>query len=241
MAALLVTSAACSEGAAAAAPASDAAATTSVVPIATPPTVGPPLRIMAVGDSITAGPYYRAPLQALLMLDGCRFDFVGSQVDGQPDQAGLVDPQHEGYGGRTADWLAARAQAWATADDPDVILVYAGVNDFYQPNAAGGYDGPAEVGADLANLVAALQAGAPQAHIYLAGIMPAVAIEQQVFDYNVFAAALGSDKVTYVDLNSGFAEGNDTVDGVHPNPAAAQRLAQGWYDALKPALRAVCG
>jgi lysophospholipase L1-like esterase len=213
---------------------SSAASTSASTSEATRPTSAEPLRLLPVGDSITAGPYYRAPLQRLLAADGCRVDFVGSMVDENPDQDGLSDLDNEGHGGWRADQLAESATAWAAAAEPDVILLYAGVNDFY----AG--EDVTTVSADLARLVEGLQAGAPGAELLVAQIMPAAGIEDQVAEYDDAVAALDGERISVVDLHSGFDPAEDTEDGVHPNAAASERIAEAWYEALQPHLDEVC-
>lgn len=196
--------------------------------------VAVPLRLMALGDSITAGPFYRAPLQRLLAADGCQVDFVGSAVDEQPAQAGLTDLDNEGHGGWRADQLGANARAWVGAAEPDVVLLYAGVNDLY----AG--EDVATVTADLGHLVDEVRAAAPEAQVLVARIMPAAGIEAQVAEYDAAIAELVGEQVDVVDLESGFDHATDTVDGVHPNEAASERMAQAWFEALVPHLDGVC-
>lgn len=196
--------------------------------------VARPLRLMALGDSITAGPFYRAPLQRLLAADGCQVDFVGSAVDEQPDQEGLTDLDNEGHGGWRADQLGENARVWASSAEPDVVLLYAGVNDFY----AG--EDVATVTADLGHVVAELRAGAPGAQVLVARIMPAVGIEAQVAAYDAAIAELAGEQVAVVDIESGFDHTKDTVDGVHPNEAASARIAEAWLGALAPHLDGVC-
>lgn len=196
--------------------------------------VATPLRLMAIGDSITAGPFYRAPLQRLLAADGCQVDFVGSAVDEQPDQDGLTDLDNEGHGGWRADQLGENARGWATTADPDIVLLYAGVNDFY----AG--DDVATVTADLRHVVDELQAGAPEAQLLVARIMPAVGLETQVAEYDAAIAELAGDHVAVVDIQTGFDPTKDTVDGVHPNESASERIAEAWFAGLAPYLGGVC-
>ena len=64
------------------------------------PDESPTIRIMPMGDSITAGTEpggYRAPLENLLERQGYQFDFVGEQIiDDDPSR----DPNHWGKSGR---------------------------------------------------------------------------------------------------------------------------------------------
>ncbi len=67
-----------------------------------------PTKIMPLGDSNTFGMYenssapggYRGPLQDMLRSEGLGFDLVGVDRDGR-----IADADHNGYSGKTIDWL----------------------------------------------------------------------------------------------------------------------------------------
>lgn len=212
--------------------------TTTVVPTAVAPTTSGapvvPLKIMALGDSITEGLYYRSPLQVRLAASACRVDFVGSQkVPTSP--VALFDPDHEGRGGLRADQIADGARAWAAAAAPDMVLLHVGTNDFYQDQDV------SSTVADVKRIIAEVKAARPQARLFVAQIIPGGGIEKKVMELNAGVAALASDaSVTIVDQNSGVDAAKDTVDGAHPNPALGDRMAQRWQDALRRPLEAVC-
>ena len=105
-----------------------------------------PVRILALGDSITQGGKrhvkeytYRLPLQMILQQEGIDYDFVGSRQAGLhedatwPDLAEGVpfDPDHEGYYGNTT--YNATTKAMKAYDSygtpPDIVLVHLGTND----------------------------------------------------------------------------------------------------------------
>lgn len=80
-----------------------------------------PIRIMPMGDSITAGTEpggYRAPLQKLLQQEGIRFDFVGNQISGNDPSP---DPDHWGKSGwgiaRTDEPLAGKTYVSLQANE----------------------------------------------------------------------------------------------------------------------------
>jgi lysophospholipase L1-like esterase len=105
-----------------------------------------PLRIMAFGDSITAGVGafglrvqdggYRGPLGHLLQQSGYHVTFVGTRNDYSD---GLSYPAHEGWPGyvvRSYPSDPGPGQLWGPLarkamqdDDPDVVLLMAGTND----------------------------------------------------------------------------------------------------------------
>src|SRR5881296_3835059 len=95
----------------------------------------PSIRILPLGDSITYGYAvsggYRLPLYQLLTNGGYNVDFTGTQTDnGAPD---LPDPEHEGHPGWTIRGINSIVpDVLAATDDPDVILLLIGVNDYNQ-------------------------------------------------------------------------------------------------------------
>src|SRR6185295_18895699 len=74
---------------------------------------------------------YRLPLYQLLTNGGYNVDFTGTQTDN--GAADLPDPDHEGHSGWTIRGINAIApDVLASTDDPDVILLLIGVNDYNQ-------------------------------------------------------------------------------------------------------------
>jgi GDSL-like Lipase/Acylhydrolase. len=104
-----------------------------------------PLKIMPLGDSITAGKEngsqleadwqgYRIGLWKRFESLGVPIDFVGGESNGTAD---LPDKNHEGHGGWTisqinngkSDVLGSGVNNWIPASDPDVVLLMIGTND----------------------------------------------------------------------------------------------------------------
>jgi hypothetical protein len=86
-----------------------------------------PVRIMPLGDSITAGPgCWRAKLWHRLQTTGhTNIDFVGSQSDGGGCNPGYsYDFDHEGHGGYAATGIADNNQLppWRGAPPPGGVL-----------------------------------------------------------------------------------------------------------------------
>ncbi|MBC7731575.1 MAG: SGNH/GDSL hydrolase family protein, partial [Bacteriovorax sp.] len=112
-----------------------------------------PLRIMCLGDSITAGytdnpdwqvPFefgYRSGLYRRLTEAGYVFQFVGASAEpwngmfGRPrnnpvlDLRALNQDHHRGYGGWGTLQLLPYVRAWLAVDKPDVVLLMIGIND----------------------------------------------------------------------------------------------------------------
>jgi lysophospholipase L1-like esterase len=101
------------------------------------PVAAAPVRILPLGDSITAGYNigggdglgggYRIELEDDLGAAGVSFDFVGSLTNGP---ASLADKNHEGWNGYTITGLRQSVVPVAVPTfDPDIVLVMAGTND----------------------------------------------------------------------------------------------------------------
>ena len=96
------------------------------------------LRIMPLGDSITAGEHYgfpafgvrtgyRKPLYELMAANGYDVDFVGSLCWGF-DITPPFDFDHEGHPGWTASQIANNVYPWLEQNPPDIILAHVGTN-----------------------------------------------------------------------------------------------------------------
>lgn len=206
-----------------------------------------PVRIMPIGDSITAGPYYRPHLARTLSEAGCEVDFVGT-FDGlggaSPADLDSLDLNHQAVGGATSREIAEQLPGWLDELDPesvpDVALVYLGTNDFYRDMSR------SETVAEIESIIGDLREVNQSIHVLVAQVMPAVAVEQGVAALNAELAALarGVDTarspVQVVDLSTGFDVEADLVDGVHPNDSTARRLADLWAQALSPLVSEPC-
>ena len=164
---------------------------------------GEPLRIMCLGDSITAGytdnpiwkePFkfgYRSRLYQLLKEAGYNFTFVGNspqpwnKESGDPSHGGTYKPEFDlrdlgqdnhygGHGARVPD-----VKRWLLSDKPDLILLLIGINGM-------GPHSPARV----RGLVETITADQPGAHLIVAQITPYVNTQTEknkwLYDYNVY-------------------------------------------------------
>jgi lysophospholipase L1-like esterase len=97
-----------------------------------------PVRILAIGDSITQGGKtfvtYRLPLDRKLRAAGLRYEFVGTQQSEGPH--GPL--WHEGYGGKNAEFLAGIMPQKLKQLQPDIILLHCGHNHFAEEKPVAG-------------------------------------------------------------------------------------------------------
>jgi len=209
-----------------------------------------PVRIMPLGDSITAGPgCWRAMLWHQLQTAGyTNVDFVGSQSDGGGCNPGYsYDFDHEGHGGYAATGIADNNQLppWLDAAKPDVVLMHLGTNDMW-----GHYISTATKLAAFTKLVGQMRAGNPSMKILVAQIIPMSAAACSTCPADVaeldnaipgWAAGLttAQSPIVVVDQWTGFDAVADTVDGVHPNNTGFQKMADRWYQPLAQVLGGV--
>jgi lysophospholipase L1-like esterase len=211
------------------------------------------MRILALGDSITDGwtDYsntshggYRLKLDAKLDAAGISADFVGSQKSGP-----FADNQHEGYAGKTIDWLVGKAHSVVPTYKPDIILLMAGNNDTKT-------DSVATMKADMSKLIDTLAHDAPNATILVAGVAPArpgnlsgqsVSVGAE---YNKALPGLVAQKaaaglhVKFVDTSKLTVNDMSPIGpdrGTHLSQAGYEKLADIWFDAIKKVVPASGG
>jgi hypothetical protein len=199
------------------------------------------LRIMPVGDSITAGytdnpnwtvPFnfgYRGGLYTRLNDAGCRFQFVGTSPEpwdnkfGDPTHGGTVTPafdlrplgqdHHEGYGGRSISYIQSIITNRITINHPDVILLMIGINGIST-------NSPEQLDA----LVNTIVTFAPETRLIVAQITPRSTFIQDLWDYNVYIRdtlvptyAGNGYKVSAVDLYSLFLTNSVDPTSIGPD------------------------
>jgi lysophospholipase L1-like esterase len=195
---------------------------------------------MAIGDSITAcNPRdfscYTWMLNARLREAGCPVEFVGTQVSESPQ--GPI--RHEGYGSRTIEFLADTVPGHFRAAPADIVLLHAGHNHFVHEQPVPGMIAATE------RLVSALRAVNPKVVVLLAQVEQSGKLPKYSYigDFNralvPLAAQLSSpgQPVLLVDHATGFDWRTDTIDDhVHPNVSGARKIADRWFEALKPVI-----
>ena len=195
-----------------------------------------PVRIMPLGDSITFGSSspggYRAPLYQMLTAAGFNVDFIGTQTGN--GVASLPDSDHEGHGGWRIDQLDSNILGWfAQLDDPDVILLLIGTNDYGQD-----YDKDNATNR-LEALIVKMATNRPYAKIIVANLLQrGEPYDTQIqTTFNPFVpgivarqAALGR-QVYFTDLRSALTL-TDTYDNLYPNQTGYNKMATNWFAAI---------
>jgi hypothetical protein len=164
-------------------------------------------------------------------------DFVGSldtDKGGYPFPDPAFDHDHEGHWGWRADEILAELPGWLTGYTPDVALIHLGSNDAIQGNSVNSTLN------ELEAIVGVLRNDNPQITIFLAQILPLGNTEantkiEGINQGLMFLAAnldQAQSRIILVDQNTGWSISDFTYDGVHPNPAGEERMAQRWYDAF---------
>jgi acyl-CoA thioesterase-1 len=199
----------------------------------------PLTRIMCVGDSITEGsgsfPAYRLGLWRKLTAAGHSVEFVGSRVT--PNAGNTLE--HEGYGGKTAEYVASVLPVTFAAHPADVVLIHSGHNHFDTDNPP---DGPVPLIVEATeSMIDTCRALNPEVTVLVAQVITSNKLPKYSYipDLNVALAALAARKHTLaqpvyaVDLATGFNPATDTItDLVHPNAAGSEKMATKWFEAL---------
>jgi len=209
--------------------------------------VAAPVRIMPLGDSITAGPgCWRAFLWNQLQTAGYTdIDFVGSVSDGGGCNPGFsYDFNHEGHGGFSATGIADNNQLppWLSAASPDIVLMHLGTNDMW-----GGFIPLQNKLNAITKLVGQMRANNPNMKIIVAQIIPmspsncpTCAADVVAFNNAIPGWAAGlttaQSPIFVVDQWSGFDVVADTYDGVHPVTSGFMKMANRWFPVLAQVL-----
>lgn len=224
---------------------------------AQPETPFTPVRIMAVGDSITEGYLagsstvsYRKELTQSLSQSGCHFQMIGSRLETHRP-SGFESP-HEGYSGHRVDsfieGFGTNPGISATVGQfqPDVLLVHLGSNDMFlnQPvNGAYQSSGNGGTITEIKEFVAAAISARGSVKILLANVIPwfgvsahnpdiAVDIETLGNEIEQYVQSIGNSAVTLVDVRSGYTADMMYSDGVHPNSKGESHIADAFLSGL---------
>jgi lysophospholipase L1-like esterase len=203
---------------------------------------------MALGDSITGSPgCWRAILWNKLIAAG----YTNFVPVGTLPPAGcandIPNDYHEGHGGILAINIASGNQLppWLSATTPDVVLMHLGTNDSFNHNNT-----VEMILSAYTTMVGQMRASNPNMKILVAQIIPLYTATTQCTDCYQRVIALNNaipgwaaglntaqSPIIIVDQWTGFNTVTDTGDGIHPNDAGIQKIADKWY----PAVAAVLG
>ncbi|AUG77700.1 hypothetical protein CFP65_2887 [Kitasatospora sp. MMS16-BH015] len=203
----------------------------------------PVLRVLPLGDSITAGYRsstgngYRGPLlDRVAQQSRYAVDFVGSLRGGT-----MADCNHEGHSTYVIDGISSGVDGWIAQARPDVVLLHLGINDLNN-----GLD--TAHAADRAEaLVDRIFADKPGVTVIMQGLVPTTpgdpvkaGMRGLIDQYNGALRAWepgeqqAGKKFRFVDAPE-LASG-EMADGLHPNDLGYARLAQNFYPALDQAV-----
>lgn len=213
-------------------------------------------QIMPLGDSITGTTCYPKLLSQELIDKGhSNFTFVGTVLDNQ-GCGSAPNVQTEGHGGYLVTYLTSDSHqseqkgtmtellSWA-AEKPDVVLMEYGTNDCWTSSIP-----LTDITSAYGFVVDKFRAQNPNVIFFVAQITPMnpsgcstcetrveglnalipdwaagkTTAASPVYVVNVWSAL---DPKTYTSSNPTL-----TTDGVHPQPAAAQLMADKWYDGI---------
>ncbi|MCC9310547.1 SGNH/GDSL hydrolase family protein [Kitasatospora sp. RB6PN24] len=193
----------------------------------------PVVRVMPLGDSITAGvgsstkAGYRMPLWNLISGQS-RYSaqFVGSQRDGD-----FAQPWHEGHSGWLIGDIDAHVDQWLAANPPDVILLHIGINDLNRNVDV------AHAPDRLAALLDRIYTDAPDVTVVLQGLIPTTpGLQGAVHAFNQRARQLEPvesrrhRQFDYIDAPA--LAPTEFADSLHPNDLGYARMAEAYFQEL---------
>jgi len=201
------------------------------------PRLGGALKIMPLGDSITASGCYRARLAELLDAEHPGdYDFVGSQ-DGDSGCGYTYDTDHEGHGGFLVTQHTNDIAGWAAANPTDVVLLHFATNDVWNnvppdeilDSYSAAVDEFRKHNANVVILVAQIIPLAPEG----CGHCDVRPLNEAIPGWAAEKASADSP-IIVVDQFSDYSAMNDSDDRVHPNASGAVKIATRWAAALDP-------
>jgi lysophospholipase L1-like esterase len=199
----------------------------------------PRVRIVAMGDSTTAGtPAFKSPREAPPNGSGdATSQYAYGLMQAHPDWEVL----NQGVNAQRSDVIAARFDEDVIAKKPAVVVIIAGVNDVYQGRAA------QHVKDQLAAMYA--RARAAGVRVVAGTIIPyntATADQNaRMRDVNAWIRAQAdAGVVTFADTRAAVAAAGDpdrlasSPDGLHPDATGYRRMADAIAPAIERALAA---
>ncbi|MGC5310263.1 fibronectin type III domain-containing protein [Micromonospora zamorensis] len=210
-----------------------------IITLPAPAAAQAPVRVMTIGDSITAGAdgdyTWRYRLWQHLSASGTSVDFVGD--NSAPHQGTYAasgwDGDHQASWGMPA-WIQKDHTRDAVARHlPDLIVIHIGTNDL-----AYGTEAPAAA-EEVRAIVTAARASRPSVKFLLMKIIPRKGTDNEVTeDFNTRIAALvgtestAGSPIAVADAYLGVDPTQDLYDGTHPNRIGEYKIAKAVADGL---------
>ncbi|MBX2836990.1 MAG: hypothetical protein KTR35_09055 [Gammaproteobacteria bacterium] len=205
-----------------------------------------PLRVMPYGDSITSGVEYfdgtdlpelpvrvgyRKALYDSLTMNGYLVDFLGQAGQRAGQDAGLIDPDNNGFSGVDIGFLRAKLNEVLLENPPDVLLIHIGTNN--TPTTAD----------ELMLLLDDIDVWEQQHHpvtVHLATIVPTrnasenLIVEQYNEDIRTRVQNRVGDRLVLVEQNLAVSPDDisDEPIGKHPTAAGYEKMATAWYESM---------
>jgi lysophospholipase L1-like esterase len=206
-------------------------------------------KFMPLGDSITGDTCYPKLLAQEFTAKGhANFQFVGTVLNNQ--SCGTApNVQTEGHGGYLVTFLTTNSPSrtglgtlnelttWA-AEKPDIVLMHFGTNDVWSSVA------PANIMSAYAFVIDKFRSQNPNVVFFVSKIISmnpstcttctagVATLDAMVTPSWAAANSTSTSPVYIVDQSATINPSTDTVDGVHPNPAGAQKMADVAYTAV---------
>jgi len=192
-------------------------------PLATPPAASNRPKIVAFGDSLTAGfgllekESYPYLLQEKLNADGFDYEVVNAGVSGDTTLGGV----------ERIDWVLG-------IDNVKILILGLGANDLLRGMPV------AKIKANLDKIIR--KAKAKNVQVLLCGMLapPTMGTEYQreyTFVFPDLATEHKTDFLPFLLENVALKKELNQADGIHPNEAGAKIMADNIYKALKPMIQ----
>ena len=190
------------------------------------------VRVMPMGDSITAGGGvtmgYKGYLLDKLLFSGVQVDYVGSQAATGP--GGLRDRDHEGHSGWANKEFQVTAAQLVATHQPHVVVYHVGTNDIFS-----NVD-PGVAVSRLRDVLARIYAAKPDVHVVVAKIVRMnVGRDVQMQQYNDLIPAVVDGfrtqgrRISLSDLSGTLSTSDLLSDGVHVTDGGDRKMADAFY------------
>ena len=211
-------------------------------------------KVMPLGDSVTGSTCYPQILSKDLIAGGhTNFQFIGTVTNNSSCGVGAPSVKSEGHGGYGVTFLPststrpkctkqaqgcgsyAELQTWA-AEKPDIVLMHYATNDCWD-----GEPTQLILSAYVA-VIAEFRKQNPNVIFFVSKIIPLTPAIMNAANLNAAVTpawasmnATANSPIYIIDHATGFNATTDTMDGVHPNPAGAQKMSTASVAALAAA------